>query len=393
MLSRLSLGLFCLLSFALAPVASLPAKDIDLYTVKREQVSVHIAIAGTVSARKTVQLTAQIPGRIQQISGQEGDRFRQGNLLVQIDDRALRAKLDAAIASRDSALASIRNANMQLNRERYSPQSRASGEAPGGMGMPAMMDQMFTNPMQNVMGMRNRGIEQGSDLVSRETLLTQANTQYKQAEAQIEEIQAALRDARSVAPFTGVVETVYVEVGDTVQPGQPILNFSETGGFQVEADVPARIRSGLREGDLLEVRLDGADPAIKARITRIFPVADPRQHTVRVEMELPQGTQATVGQYAEVHVPDMQAQRVSDLVIPRSAVIKKGGLPLVYAVGDDGMTRLRVVRLGENLGTGYCVVLAGLREGDVILNDPPPGMRAGVPVTESLDSLPSTQQE
>jgi multidrug efflux pump subunit AcrA (membrane-fusion protein) len=131
MLSRLSLGLFCLLSFALAPVASLPAKDIDLYTVKREQVSVHIAIAGTVSARKTVQLTAQIPGRIQQISGQEGDRFRQGNLLVQIDDRALRAKLDAAIASRDSALASIRNANMQLNRERYSPQSRASARRPG----------------------------------------------------------------------------------------------------------------------------------------------------------------------------------------------------------------------------------------------------------------------
>jgi RND family efflux transporter MFP subunit len=390
---RLSLGLICLIAVSLAPVTSIPAKDLDLYTVKREQVSVHIAIAGTVSARKAVQLTAQIPGRIQHITGQEGDRFTQGDLLVQIDDRALQAKLDAAIASRDAALAAIRNANMQLGRELYSPQSRASGEAPGGMGMPAMMDQMFTNPMQNMMGMRNRGIEQGSDLVGRETQLAQANSQYKQAEAQIKEIQAALRDARSVAPFTGVIEAVYVEQGDTVQPGQPILNFSETGGFQVDADVPARIRSGLREGDLLEVRLDGTDPAIKARITRIFPVADPRQHTVRVEMELPQSTRATVGQYAEVHVPDMQAQRVSDLVIPRSAVITKGGLPLVYAVGDDGLTRLRVVRLGENLGTGYCVVLAGLREGDVILNDPPPGMRAGVSVAESLDSLPSTKQE
>jgi len=393
MFKRLSLGLICLIAFSLAPVTSLPAKDLDLYTVKREQVSVHIAIAGTVSARKSVQLTAQIPGRIQRITGQEGDRFDRGDLLVQIDDRALRAKLDAAIASRDAALASIRNANMQLNREIYSPQSRASGEAPGGMGMPAMMDQMFTNPMQNMMGMRNRGVEQGSDVVSRETQLTQANSQYKQAEAQIKEIQAALRDARSVAPFTGVVETVYVEEGDTLQPGQPILNFSETGGFQVEADVPARIRSGLQEGDLLEVRLDGADPVIKARISRIFPVADPRQHTVRVEMELPQGTRATVGQYAEVHVPDMQAQRVSDLVIPRSAVIKKGGLPLVYSVGGDGRTRLRVVRLGENLGTGYCIVLSGLREGDVIVNDPPPGMTAGVSVKDSLDKSSSTEEK
>jgi len=393
MFSRLSLGSICLIAFCLAPVASMSAEDFQLYTVKREQVSVHIAIAGTVSARKSVQLTAQIPGRIQHITGQEGDRFRQGDLLVQIDDRALRAKLDAAIASRDAALASIRNANMQLNRERYSPQSRASGQAPGGMGMPAMMDQMFTNPMQNVMGMRDRGLEQDSDLVSRETQLAQANTQYKQAEAQIREIQAALRDARSVAPFDGVVETVYVEQGDTLQPGQPILNFSETGGYQIEADVPARIRSALQEGDLLDVRLDGADPPIKARVTRIFPVADPRQHTVRVEMELPQGTRATVGQYAEVQVPDMQAQRVSDLVIPRSAVIKKGGLPLVYSVGDNGMTRLRVVRLGENLGTGFCIVLSGLREGDVILDEPPPGMTAGVSVKEALDKSPSTEQK
>jgi RND family efflux transporter MFP subunit len=360
-------------------------QEVDLYTVKREQVAVHIAIAGTVAARKSVQLTAQIPGRIEYIAGQEGEHFAGGNLLVQIDDSALRAKLDAAVASRDAAMAAIRNANMQLGRELYSPQSRASGQAPGGMGMPAMMDQMFTNPMQNMMGMRDRGIEQDSDLVARETQLAQARTQHKQAEAQIKEIQAALRDARSVAPFSGVVETVYVEVGDTMQPGQPILDYSETSGFQVEADIPVRIRSGLREGDLLQVRLDGTDPAIKARISRIFPVADPRQHTVRVEMELPQGTQTTVGQYAEVQVPDMQAQRVANLIIPNSAVIRKGGLPLVYAVSNEGLTRLRVIRLGENLGSGYSVVLSGIREGDVIVVNPPPGMTAGMQVRQAAE--------
>jgi RND family efflux transporter MFP subunit len=382
MLKKLSRAAIVALMSSLAPLGSLNAADYDLHSVKREQVSVHIAIAGTVSARKSVQLAAQIPGRIQYIAGQEGDRFKQGDLLVQIDDNALRAKLDAAVASRDAALASIRNANMQLQREVYSPQSRASGQAPGGMGMPAMMDQMFTNPMQNMIGMRDRGAERSSDLVSRETQLTQANTQHKQAEAQIREIQASLRDARSVAPFDGVVETVHVEVGDTVQPGQPILNFSETSGYQVELDIPSRLRPDLREGQFLLVRLDGQDPAIRARISRIFPVADPRQHTVRVEMDLPMGTIATVGQYAEVSVPDQKAQRVPNLVIPKSAVIRKGGLPLVYTVGGDGKTRLRVVRLGENLGFDQCVVLSGLREGDLIVNNPPPGLSAGTQVKQ-----------
>ncbi len=380
MLRKLSLAALVAILSGLVPLTTPFAAEYDLHPVKREQVSVHIAIAGTVTARKSVLLTAQIPGRIQYIAGQEGDRFQQGNLLVQIDDSALRAKLDAAVASRDSARAAMRNANMQLNRELRSPQSRASGQAPGGMGMPAMMDQMFTNPMQNVMGMRNRGAERDSDLVQRETQVTQASTQHKQAEAQIKEIQASLRDARSLAPFAGVVESVHVEVGDTIQPGQPILKYSETSGYQVEVDIPSRLSPALNEGDMLMVRLDGADPAINARISRIFPVADPRQHTVRVEMDLPLATVTTVGQYAEVSVPDQKAQRVPNLVIPKSAVIRKGGLPLVFAVGSDGRTRLRVVRLGENMGIGQCVVLSGLREGDLLGEQSTPrvgGRRSG----------------
>ncbi len=153
----------------------------QIMTVKRELTPLTIDIAGTVAARKTAQLTAQIPGRIRQIAGQEGDRFNRGNELISIDDSALRAKLDAAVAQRDAALASMRNANVQLYREVRSPQSTAGSTAPGGMGMPSMMDQAFTNPMQNMMGMRNRGAERHSDVVNRQTQVAQANTEYKQA--------------------------------------------------------------------------------------------------------------------------------------------------------------------------------------------------------------------
>ncbi|MGB0768553.1 MAG: hypothetical protein ACPGYV_12700, partial [Phycisphaeraceae bacterium] len=53
---------------------------------------------------------------------------------------ALLARREAAVASRDAAAADIRNARVQLDRELYSPRSNSSGSAPGGMGMPAMMD-------------------------------------------------------------------------------------------------------------------------------------------------------------------------------------------------------------------------------------------------------------
>lgn len=397
MLKKLSLIAIIPLCLHLIHVSAQPLPGYELYTVKPEQVSMHIAIAGTVSARKAVQLTAQIPGRISYIAGSEGDRFQQGSLLVQIDDTALRAKLDSAIANRDAALAAIRNANMQLNRELRSPQSRASGAAPGGMGMPAMMDQMFSTPMQDSMGLRDRDAERGSDLVARETQVSQATAQQRQAEAQIKEIQASLRDARSIAPFNGVIESVHIEYGDTVQPGQPILNYSETTGYQVLADIPARLRHSLQLGDAVAVNLDGMPPAIMATISRIFPVVDPQQHTVRIEMDLPPQTLATVGQYAEVSVPDRTSQQAPQLLIPKTAVVYRGGLPLIFAVSKDGRTRLRVVRLGEDWGGGNYVLLSGVRQGDVIVNNPPPGLKAGMqvaaPPTEAVpsESVPVNQ--
>ena len=102
-------------------------------------------------------------------------------------------------------------------------------------------------------------------------------------------------------------------------------------------------------------------------------------------MDLPPQTLATVGQYAEVSVPDRTSQQAPQLLIPKTAVIYRGGLPLVFAVGHDGRTRLRVVRLGEDWGGSNYVLLSGVRQGDVIVNNPPPGLRAGKPV----DALPA----
>jgi RND family efflux transporter MFP subunit len=254
------------------------------------------------------------------------------------------------------------------------------------------MDQMFTNPMQNMMGMRNRGAERGSDLVARETAVAQATTQLKQAQAQIKEINAILRDTKSVAPFNGVIEKVHVEEGDTVQPGQPMITYSEQAGYQVRADVPQRLRAGLVEGMPIAVKLDGEGPSILTRISRIFPTADPTQHTVRVELDLPPGSGATAGQYAEVSVPDLSYSQSSDIVIPKTSVIRKGGLPLVFGVGSDGRARLRVVRLGEDVGSKMCVVLSGVREGDLLVDNPPPGLRSGTLVAPSGEPQISTSE-
>ena len=246
--------------------ADSPPDEFLVHEVKREAIPLTVSFAGTVSADKTLQLTAQMPGRIASIAGQDGDRFEAGSVLVELDDSALLARLEAALASRDAAAADMRNARVQLDRELYSPRSNSSGSAPGGMGMPAMMDQMFTNPMQNMMGMRDRGQERSSDLVGAETQLAQATTRLKSADANIREMQSLLRDTKGVAQFTGVIQKVYVEVGDTVQPGQPLLDFSESTALVVEADLPVRLSRTLQLGQPLNVAV-GGDQVLQAPVS------------------------------------------------------------------------------------------------------------------------------
>jgi len=347
--------------------------------VNKSQISLNISVAGTVNALKTVQLAAQMPGRIYAIAGREGDTFSKGDVLIQLEDSALLARLDAAIANRESATASIENAQAQYQRELYSPRSNSSGSAPGGMAMPAMVDQAFSNPMQDMMGMRDSTTERHTDLVGARTRIAQAQTKYRQADANIKEVEASLRDTRSVAPFDGVIQKVYIEEGDTVQPGQPIVNFTQVGQFKVDTDLPVHLIKQLKLGQALSVILD-TKTTVEAKVSRIHPAADARRHTVHVELKLPEGTPVTVGQYAEISVPDKGANIPAQLTIPESAVVSQGGMSLVYTVDENGKARLRIVRLGESAGNKQVIVLSGIKENDSIVSNPSSGMKSGTQV-------------
>ena len=372
--------------------AALPApadEALHIVPVERARVQLSVSVAGTVTPFKTVQLTAQMPGRVKRIAGREGDAFRLGQVLIELDDSALLARREAALAAREAAIAAIQNAQAQYQRELYSPRSDATRTAPGGFGFPAMMDQMVGTPMQDMMGLRDHDAEQYTDLVDVRTRLAEAQTRLRQAEASIREIDSRLRDTRSVAPFDGVVDKAHVEEGDTVQPGQPLVDFSQAGLFKVEADLPVHLVRTLAPGMALPVRLDSKGAPVMAPVYRIHPSADLRRHTIHVELSLPQGTRATAGQYAEIQVTDTGANIPPQLSIPRSAVIEKGGMPLVYSVDAGGTARLRVVRLGDELGNGRVAVLSGLREGDRVIDTPPPGLKAGRQVAPPADSAPA----
>jgi len=359
-----------LVSAAQAVAAIPPGSE---FVVKQAEGAPTVAVGGTVIPYKEVTFAAQLPGRVKYLAGIEGDTFKKSDLLVSLDDRELLANRQALLAQIQSADAAFRNAGMQYNREIFAPRSRTP---PGGMGIPNLFDQMFTRPMEDFMGERSRGAELSADLYSSGTQIEQARSALMRLQAELQALDSKLRDARSIAPFDGVIVKKFIEVGDTVQPGQPLLNYADVQYLQVEVDVPARLRPGLREGIMIHAELDVNHRRVPVRVAQIFPMADPQRHTVKVKLDLPQGV-SEPGMYAKVLVPDFQAPAHANPIIPGSAIRYNGSLPGVYVLDAQGNAELRLVRVGEPVPGGLITVLSGLRPGERVLADPPPGITAG----------------
>jgi multidrug efflux pump subunit AcrA (membrane-fusion protein) len=328
----------------------------------------YVILGGSVIPLKEVTLAAQIPGRVVNIAGEAGESFTAGTELVKINDDDLQAKKVAAEAQLVAAQNSLQNAQVQYNRELWNPRVY-NPRQPGGMAMPAMFDGFFNNADLPGGGTGNKSIERHADLVTQGTQVATARSRITEAESALREINAKLRDSKAIAPFDGVIMTKMVEIGDTVQPGQPLIVFAYSKYLRIQAEVPARLMPGMKLDMVVPARLDVGNTQVNARVAQIAPLADTQQHTVTVKFDLPEGVPGGAGMYAEVMIPDVNSPALALPVIPKSAINHRGSLPSVKVLDENNVPKMRLIRTGIEIDDNTVIVLSGLKPGERILTN------------------------
>jgi multidrug efflux pump subunit AcrA (membrane-fusion protein) len=367
------------------PVAAAESNvPLEIVTVESQTLGATTLLGGTVVPREQVTLAAQLAGRVVYLAGEEGDWFRAREILVSLDKDQLLAERAAAVAAVANVEAAWRAARAELWRQYYGGNEPMPGmESFAGLGD-------FTRPFSSMFGGQEQrygsGIHRGTDVYAARQRAEQAEAEIQVARARIGEIDSRLRDSDSVAPFTGVIARKHVEVGDTVQAGQPLLQVADIRRLQAQVEVPARIVAGLKVGMIVLVRLDIGDMTVDTRVAQIYPMADPLRHTVTVKLDLPTDAPAAPGMYVEAMVPDASTPVEELPVVPASALVWSGSLPAVFAIGPDNRPELRMVRAGERFGDRI-TILSGLSRGERIVANPPPGM-----LSESLAAQPAPPQ-
>ncbi|SKA69621.1 RND family efflux transporter, MFP subunit [Thiothrix eikelboomii] len=346
----------------------------EIVAVETSSSRVQTVLGSSVIPYKEVTLAAQVPGVLKYFAGEVGSAYQQGAVLTQVDESQLAAKRNAVLAQIQNAQSMLQSAEAQYQREVVSPRSRDVGAMPG-FGMPAMMDNFITRPMADMM-MNNYDSDMGrySDLVTSASGVSQARGSLQQAYSQLQEIDATLQNAKGIAPFEGVILQKMVEVGDTVQVGQPLLRYGFVKYKRLQADVPASLMSQVSIGMVVPAKINGAAETM-AKVSQIYPVADAEQHTVTVKFDLPVDVVAAPGMYAEIYLSNSQANEEPVVLVPRTALLSGRSLPSVLAV-ENGSSSLRLVRLGADYGNKV-EVISGLKPGMKIIDNPPPRAVSG----------------
>ena len=345
-------------------------------TVKSEEIGKSVAIGGTVIPYKEVTLAAQVPGRVQYIFGEEGDLANESDVLISIGDDDLRAKRRQAVAGLKQAETALQNAQVQYSKELWSPKSDDINAMPG-MGMPSMFDKFFTRNVGSAMGYGNNDLDRRADLFSQGTHVSAAKSVVLQAQSSIDQIDSKLRDTKSISAFNGVIVKKFVELGDTVQPGTPLIRIAQTEFLRIKAEIPARLVPGLVRGSFVDARLDVGNTHVKARISQIYPVANEQRHTVTVKFDLPKGIPGGPGMYAEIRIPDFNVTAKPFPVVTKKAVVYRGSLPYIFVMDEEEGAEIRIVRTGSEVGESKITILSGVKNGEKVVVNPPLNIKPG----------------
>jgi membrane fusion protein (multidrug efflux system) len=291
---------------------------VETATVRSDSLSVVRTRTGTLRALREVQVFTQEEGRITALPFYAGDRVKQGEVVVRLDDTLIRAQLSRATATRKQA------------------------------------DQNLTRLEE----LRTR------KLVS-EDEYARAITQLEVAEADERVLDIRLGYMTIRSPIAGVISARLSEPGNVVERHDHVLTISDPSSLVTELPVSELILPRLRVGDRARVRIDAlGDQVYEGLITRIYPTLDPvsRRGTIEVELQpVPEG--AAPGQLCRVELATRAAQR---RVIPFSALRRDEESEYVFVLDADGKAQRVNVKSGLRLAEKI-EITEGLEDGQQVI--------------------------
>lgn len=284
---------------------------------------------GEVRSLRAAKLAPGAGGEVVSIEVREGDRVEVGEVLVELDPRAAKARLRAARSN-------------QRESDRELAQARRDAARAQSLGGSVMAEAEI-----------ERETSRADTLEARK----------RRFGAEVEASRAELDDYRIIAPFTGILATRLVDLGQWVDPGETVLELISVDEVELLVDVRPELVGHLRVGGKASVYPSTAlagrtRDRVEAEVLGIVPSLDPSTRTVKVRLAPTQprawllpGAAVDVAfpvTFDTAEVGESEADR--PVIVPRDALVLGAVDIRVLVVEQDAAKPIQVevlARAGE----------------------------------------------
>lgn len=329
--------------FANAPQQTM---TVSAVTARKGAWTPTVEAIGTVKAANGVDLNVETAGIVREIRFEANQLVEKGDLLVQLDDAAERADLQAA---------------------------RTQAE----------LDQQA---LERARELRERGV--GSN-VSVETARATASA----SRAQVAKLQAVLDQKQLRAPFRGVIGLPRVDIGQYISPGTVVATLQDIETMHVDFTVPEQQRDRLKIGQAVRLGVTAEDFPFDGSVIGIDPKVDPATRLVSLRAVIDNSqSRLSPGQFVRVQVELPKEEGVISL--PQTAVVTSLYGDYVYRIvpaesgsGQGGkkekprlVIKQEFVQTGRHSG-GSVEIVKGISAGERVVSAGQNRLSNGMPVT------------
>lgn len=322
---------------AAKPAAVLLLAPEDLRTLSPTLQATGPVISGSLQPERRADLRAEVGAIVQQVLKENGEPVRAGELLVRLDDSAIRDSLTSADEAVRASTQAFEQAERQVQRLKTLQ----------GQGMTSMQ------ALEDAEVRRNNA---QSDLVAARARVAAARQQLRRTEVR--------------APFDGVLSERKVSVGDTAAIGKELLKVIDPRSMRFEGLVSADRMHELKTGQAVSFRVNGFPQDVFAgRVKRVDAAANAttRQVEVIVAFAEPATAPKVAGLFAEGRV---ETGGVQALMLPEGSVVRAGEAAHVWRVSGGAVNKVPVQLGDRDPRSGDYPVLSGLAAGDRVLRSP-----------------------
>ena len=295
------------------------ATQVVAVKASREPIVEQLRVVGTVLANETVDLKPEIDGRVVALHFEEGQRVKEGQLLLELN------------AGQTEAMLAEAEANQRLAQSKW---------------------------------------DRAQELLKNRTMSNQeadeARAQFDMAGAKVSQMREHLRDLKITAPFGGLIGSRRISPGQVVSKDTVIATLSDTDPVKIEGNVPERYLALAKEGAKFQLSI-AAFPGEKfnGEVYFVAPQLDAVNRTALIKAKVPNpDLRLKPGMFASAEL----ALRIKEdaIVIPEASLMPQGERFAIIVVDSEMTAQMRPVKPGIR-SAGRVEILEGVKEGETVV--------------------------